>query len=60
MKTFFGEFKQFIARGNVMDMAVGGIIGGGCKRGTHPPRSFLHSPAPATKGGFLCRLLLLK
>ena len=28
MKTFFGEFKQFIARGNVMDMAVGVIIGG--------------------------------
>lgn len=25
---FFGEFKQFIARGNVMDMAVGVIIGG--------------------------------
>lgn len=25
---FFGDFKQFIARGNVMDMAVGVIIGG--------------------------------
>ena len=25
---FLGEFKQFIARGNVMDMAVGVIIGG--------------------------------
>lgn len=25
---FFGEFKAFIARGNVMDMAVGVIIGG--------------------------------
>lgn len=25
---FIGEFKQFIARGNVMDMAVGVIIGG--------------------------------
>ena len=25
---FFSEFKQFIARGNVMDMAVGVIIGG--------------------------------
>jgi len=24
---FFGEFKEFIARGNVMDMAVGVIIG---------------------------------
>ena len=27
-KGFFNEFKQFIARGNVMDMAVGVIIGG--------------------------------
>ena len=28
MKTFFKEFKEFISRGNVMDMAVGVIIGG--------------------------------
>ena len=27
-KGFFGEFKEFMARGNVMDMAVGVIIGG--------------------------------
>ena len=27
-KSFFGEFKEFIARGNVMDMAVGVIMGG--------------------------------
>ena len=27
MKKFFGEFKQFITQGNVMDMAVGSIIG---------------------------------
>ena len=26
--TFLTEFKTFIARGNVMDMAVGVIIGG--------------------------------
>ncbi len=25
---FFGEFKKFILRGNVMDMAVGVIVGG--------------------------------
>ena len=25
---FFGEFKEFISRGNVVDMAVGIIIGG--------------------------------
>ena len=28
MKGFFAEFKTFIARGNVMDLAVGVIIGG--------------------------------
>ena len=28
MKAFMSEFKKFIARGNVMDMAVGIIIGG--------------------------------
>ena len=28
MKKFMEEFQQFIARGNVMDMAVGVIIGG--------------------------------
>ena len=28
MKTFMKEFKEFISRGNVMDMAVGVIIGG--------------------------------
>ncbi|MBR3360346.1 MAG: large conductance mechanosensitive channel protein MscL [Lachnospiraceae bacterium] len=28
MKKFFGEFKEFISKGNVMDMAVGIIVGG--------------------------------
>lgn len=28
MKKFFGEFKEFISKGNVMDMAVGIVIGG--------------------------------
>ncbi len=28
MKKFFEEFKAFISRGNVMDLAVGVIIGG--------------------------------
>ena len=27
MKKFFGEFKKFITRGNVMDLAVGVIVG---------------------------------
>ena len=30
-KGFIAEFKQFIARGNVMDMAVGVIVGGAFK-----------------------------
>ena len=28
MKKFFEEFKAFAMRGNVVDMAVGGVIGG--------------------------------
>ena len=28
MKKFFEEFKTFISRGNVMDMAIGVVIGG--------------------------------
>lgn len=28
MKKFFEEFRKFISKGNVMDMAVGIIIGG--------------------------------
>ena len=28
MKKFMAEFKEFISRGNVMDLAVGVIIGG--------------------------------
>lgn len=28
MKGFFEEFKKFISRGNVLDMAIGVIIGG--------------------------------
>ena len=31
MKKFFNEFKAFISRGNVMDMAVGVIIGASFK-----------------------------
>ena len=31
MKKFFDEFKAFISRGNVMDMAVGVIIGASFK-----------------------------
>ena len=31
MRTFLQEFRTFIARGNVMDMAVGVIVGGAFK-----------------------------
>lgn len=31
MKKFFNEFKTFIARGNVIDMAVGVVVGGAFK-----------------------------
>ena len=27
MKKFFGEFKEFIAKGNVMDLAIGMVVG---------------------------------
>ena len=30
-KGFIAEFKEFILRGNVMDMAIGVIIGGACQ-----------------------------
>ena len=28
MKKFFGEFKKFVMRGNVIDMSIGVIVGG--------------------------------
>lgn len=28
MKKFFSDFKAFISKGNIMDMAVGVVIGG--------------------------------
>ncbi len=31
MKKFFNEFKEFIMRGNVIDMAVGVVVGGAFK-----------------------------
>lgn len=31
MKKFLSEFKEFISRGNVLDMAVGVIVGGAFK-----------------------------
>lgn len=34
---FLAEFRQFIARGNVLDMAVGVIIGGAFGQNFHLP-----------------------
>ena len=31
MKKFFGEFKEFISKGNVIDMAIGVVVGGAFK-----------------------------
>ncbi len=31
MKKFFNEFKEFVMRGNVVDMAVGVVVGGAFK-----------------------------
>ncbi len=31
MKKFFNEFKEFITKGNVLDMAIGVIIGAAFK-----------------------------
>ena len=31
MKKFFGEFKEFISRGNVLDMAIGVVVGAAFK-----------------------------
>ena len=38
-KGFFAEFRQFIARGNVLDLAVGVIIGGAFSAITSGPNS---------------------
>jgi large conductance mechanosensitive channel len=32
LKSFVDEFKKFISRGNVLDMAVGIIIGGALQK----------------------------
>ena len=47
MKKFLDEFKQFISKGNVVDLAVGVIIGGAfskivyMRRKLSPPRNSL-------------------
>ena len=40
MKKFLEEFKSFALRGNVMDMAVGVLIGGAFSGSIHIRRDF--------------------
>ena len=51
MKGFVGEFKKFITRGNVMDMAVGVIIGGAFSTISTSLNSDIISPILAVFGG---------
>ena len=44
MKKFFEEFKTFITKGNVMDMAIGVIIGGAFGAITSSPVSNVITP----------------
>ncbi len=44
MKKFFGEFKKFITRGNVLDMAVGVIVGGAFTAIVNGMSSFILKP----------------
>lgn len=52
VKGFFGEFKTFIQRGNVIDLAVGVVIGGefGIKDEIYYYSPYLKCGAYKTKG----------
>ena len=55
MKKFFQEFKAFISRGNVMDLAVGVIIGSaftGVTRSSN--RCSTVSAARRSRARFIC------
>ena len=51
MKKILQEFKQFAMRGNVVDMAVGIIIGGAFGK----DRIFYRSGSDHAGGRFTCR-----
>lgn len=51
MNKFFQEFKEFISRGNVMDMAVGVIIGGAFKSIVDSLVNDILSPIMGIAGG---------
>ena len=44
-KGFFGEFKEFIARGNVIDMAVGVVVGSAFTAIVNSPVTDVVTPA---------------
>ena len=51
MKKFFAEFKEFIAQGNVLDLAVGVIIGGAFKTIVDALIEHIINPLIACAGG---------
>ena len=51
MKKFFKEFKEFIAQGSVLDLAVGVIIGGAFKAIVDALITYLINPLIACVGG---------
>ena len=51
MKKFLEEFKAFAMRGNVMDLAVGVIIGGGFHAITKPLFNDIINPFPGSAAG---------
>jgi len=60
MKKFFKEFREFIARGNAMDMAVGVIIGGAFTAIVTSLNKDIISPILAIFGGVDFSNLMLK
>ena len=60
MKGFAAEFKKFITRGNVMDMAVGVIIGGAFSTIAASLNADIISPILSLFGGVDFRHLTLK
>ena len=56
MKKFFNEFKKFISRGNVMDMAVGIIIGGAFTNIVTSLVNDIINPILGVFGGMKCKI----
>ena len=56
MKKFFNELKKFISRGNVMDMAVGIIIGGAFTSIVTSLVNDIINPILGVFGGMKCKI----